>query len=258
MQPLYLDAEQTLHVEADGPSLLVQSNASAPRRFPFNRLSRVVVCGPVKMDTEALVECLRHGIPVTFLTADGAPAGAALPAQLRVSRLQERLEEFLARPNWREAYENWRRAAERREILAALRRLQIRTRDLRPASVALLLDEELDCRCGRGRRQEAVCWLEGVAASLVSERLAEAGLAPEAAAGRRPGFHLLTELTRLMLWGLKAELVAALAAGSVTPAEGARQWRRQLTSWFEERRGRESHRAGKLLDGCCYRLGGLW
>ncbi len=255
MQPLYLDAEQTLRVDLDGPSLLVQSDTSAPRRFPFNRLSRVVVCGPVKLDTQALVECLRHGIPVTFLTADGAPAGAALPAQLRPSRLQERLEEFLARPNWREAYDNWRRAAERREILGALRRLRIRSRDLRPGAVALLLDEELDCRCGR--RKQAVCWLEGLAASLVSERLAEAGLSPEAAAGRRPDFHLATELTRLLLWGLKAELVASLAAGALTPPETERQWRRQLTAWFEERRGRESHRAGRLLDGFCYWLGGL-
>ncbi len=257
MQPLYLDAEQTLRVELDGPSLLVHSERSAPRRFPFHRISRVVVCGPVELHTEALVECLRRGIAVTFLAADGTPAGAALPATLRPSRLEERVEEFLARPNWRELYDNWRRAAERREILGALRRLGARTRDLRPGSVALLLDEELDARCGRERRKQAASWLEGLAASLVSERLTELGLAPEAAAGRRPDFHLATELVRLLLWGLKAELAAALAAGTLRPADTERQWRRQLAAWFEERRGRESHRAGRLLDGFSYWLGGV-
>jgi CRISPR/Cas system-associated endonuclease Cas1 len=236
---------------------LVHSERCAPRRFPFHRLSRVVVCGPVELRTEALVECLRRGIAVTFLTADGTPAGAALPAQLRPSRLAERVEEFLARPNWRELYDNWRRAAERREILRLLRRLRIRTRDLRPDAVALLVDEELDCRCGRLRRQQAVAWLEGLAASLVSERLAELGVTAEAAAGRRPEFHLGTELTRLLLWSLKAELAAALAEGTLEPAGPERQWRRRLTEWFEGRRGRQSHHVGRLLDGFSYWLGGV-
>lgn len=257
MKALYLDAEQHLSVELDGPSLVVHTPSSAARRFPFNRLSRVVVCGPVELATSALLECLRRGIAVTFLTAEGTPAGSALPAQLRQSRFEDRLEEFLERPNWRESYDNWRRASERREILGALRRLRLRTRDLRPQSVSLLLDEELEVRCGRERRRQAVAWLEGLVASLVAERLAELGVTPEAVVGRRPDFHLPADLAALMLWGLKAELVAVLAAGTVQPAGTERQWRRQLTGWFEERRGRESHRAARLLDGFSYWLGGV-
>ncbi|MCS6953259.1 MAG: CRISPR-associated endonuclease Cas1 [Bryobacterales bacterium] len=257
MKPLYLDADERVRLQLDGPSLVVISPSSAARRFPFSRLSRVVICGPVEVETQALVECLRHGIAVTFLASDGAPAGTALPAQLRPSRFEQRLEEFLERPNWREAYDNWRRAAERREILAALRRLGLRARDLRPNTVDLLLGEELEARCGRSRREEAVAWLRGLVASLVHERLVAVGVAPELVAGRRPDFHLAADLTALMLWMVKAELVAALAAQALIPADRERPWRRQLTAWFEERRARESHRAGRLLDGFSYWLGGV-
>jgi len=256
MKPLYLDAEQSLRVQLDGPSLLVASDSQAARRFPFSRLSRLVVCGPVELPTAALVECLRRGIPVTFFGGDGTLAGLALPAQGRTSRLNERLEEFLERPDWHTHYDNWRRAAERRQILSALARLRRRSADLRPATVSALLDETLDEQAGRRSRLEAVAWLEAALAALLSELIAAVGISPQLVAERRPGFHLLRDFTGLLLWRLKAELGAALIEKSLFAASG-RVWRRELASWFEQRRAAERTRVSRLLDGFAFWLGGF-
>jgi hypothetical protein len=256
MKPLYLDAEQPLRVELDGPSLVVATEAQAPRRFPFSRLSRVVVCGPVELPTPALIECLRRGIPVTFLTNDGALAGSALPAQTRTSGLDERLEEFLERPDWHSRYQDWRMAAERRQILNALARLRRRSHDLRPATVAALLDTTLDELAGPRARREAFCWLEAAANAMFAELIAALGVSPHLVADRRPGFHLLGDLTALLLWRLKAELAAALSEKTLAPACG-RLWRRALASWFEQRRAAEHVRASRLLDGFLFWVGGF-
>ena len=257
MQPLYLDAGQHARVELDGPSLLVRTGNAAARRFPFSRLTRVVVCGPLEMEITALVECLRRGLAVTFLAADGTPAGAALPARPRQSRFEERLEELLERHDWRALYENWRRAAERRQIVGALRRLRLRSQDLRPASAAGAIDQELTCRLSPERRREAIPWLEGLLTALVSERLSELGVSPQVLADRRPGFQLVSDLTALLLWALKAELGVSMAAQAMPAPLTPRQWRRRLVSWFEERRGQELSRAARLLDGFSYWLGGI-
>jgi hypothetical protein len=256
MKPLYLDADQHLRLELDGPSLLVRTGSAAARRFPFSRPTRVVVCGPLEMETAALVECLRRGLAVTFLAADGTPAGAALPARPRQSRFEERLEEFLERHDWQGLYENWRRAAERRQIVGALRSLRLRSRDLRPASAAAAIDRELICRLSQERRDQAVPWLEGLLTALVSERVGELGVSPQVVADRRPGFQLVSDWTALLLWALKAELAASMAAEAMAAEFTARQWRR-LVSWFEERRDRELSRAARLLDGFSYWLGGI-
>lgn len=256
MKPLYLDAEQPVRVELDGPSLVVATEAQAPRRFPFSRLSRLVVCGPVELPTPALVECLRQGIPVTFLTGDGALAGSALPAQTRTSRLNDRLEEFLERPDWHALYENWRLAAERRQILNALARLRRKSSDLRPATVAALLDDAVDALANQRGRIEAFTWLEGVLAALLGELIAAAGISPHLVADRRPGLHLLRDFTALLSWRLKAELAAALAEKTLAAAVG-RPWRRELAAWFEQRRAAERTRATRLLDGFSYWLGGF-
>jgi len=256
MKPLYLDAEQPLRVELDGPSLVVTCDAQAARRFPFSRLSRLVVCGPVELPTAALVECLRRGVPVTFLGGDGTLAGLALPAQSRTSNLNDRLEEFLERPDWHALYDNWRRAAERRQILTALSRLRCRSADLRPATVSAMLDETLDELAGRRSRLEAVAWLEAALAALVGELIAAMGIAPHLVAERRPGFHLLRDFTGLLLWRLKAELGAALIEKTLFAA-GGRVWRRQLASWFEQRRAAERTRVTRLLDGFAFWLGGI-
>jgi hypothetical protein len=256
MKPLYLDAEQPFRVELDGPSLVLTADAQAARRFPFSRLSRLLVCGPVELPTAALLECLRRGIPVTFLTGDGALAGFALPAQTRTSRLTDRLEEFLERPDWHAHYDSWRRAAERRQILNALGRLRRRSQDLRPATVSALLDETLDELAGRRSRLEAVAWLEAALATLLSELITAMGMAPDLIAERRPGFHLLRDFTGLLLWRLKAEFAAALAEKTLSAAAG-RLWRRQLAAWFEQRGAAERTRARRLLDGFSFWLGGL-
>jgi hypothetical protein len=91
-------------------------------QFPLARLSRILVCGRVRWDGEALALCLRHRIPVVFLDARAQPIGAAMPLQGQPGALDELLTEFVDRPHWHARYDNWLRSQRLRVLLAWRRR----------------------------------------------------------------------------------------------------------------------------------------
>ena len=101
----------------------VRGEGRAERRFPLDRLSRVVASARLNWSGDALRACLERAIPVVLVSADGSPLGSVQPARPRPSRLAEALEELLEWPNWRDIYCCWLRAA-RMRVLADWRRAQ--------------------------------------------------------------------------------------------------------------------------------------
>jgi CRISPR/Cas system-associated endonuclease Cas1 len=85
LRPLYLDCGAAA-LRLEGPALIVDQPDSAEGRFPLRLLSRVVVRGPVPWSMEALFACLASGVPITFLSLDGAVIGSASAATARRSR----------------------------------------------------------------------------------------------------------------------------------------------------------------------------
>lgn len=231
----------------------------AVRRYPLCRVSRILAGGHSLWEVCALSACLERGIPVTFVGRTGSAAGLALPLRSNGWGLNRRLEEFLARPDWKGLYENWRRAAERREILRALRHLQLRVPDLRPGPVRRFLEGRLAAPAECLRRADRY-WMT-LLVSMVAERLSALGLRPTAAMGRRSGFDLLTDFAAILAWGLWGEVERQL------PPEPGRSvksgiftgenWQRTLTELFEEAKEREGRRLARLIDGFDYWLGGF-
>lgn len=257
MRSLYLDGGRRATVLRDGPSLRVVSEGRADGMYPFRLLARVIVCGPVEWDSEALLACMDQGIPVTFLTAEGDPRAYCLAAQPRRQPLNDRLEEFLERPDWRNLYENWRRAAERREILSVLKRMKVRAPDLRPERVAPLLLEAAAPGLIEPARAVLRYW-HGLLAARVASKLADAGAEAHLLIERRPGWNLPADCTRVAAWEHYLWLREWVAMPhDQRPGPGSPDFRRRLTEIFEARSEQTDRRLSLLLNRFLYWLGGL-
>ena len=80
MRPVYLNASAVRRVTLEGLALRVQSRDTAARYFPLRRLGRIVTRGAVQWSIAALLECMRVGIPVTFLDSEGRALGLCYSA----------------------------------------------------------------------------------------------------------------------------------------------------------------------------------
>lgn len=257
MRSLYLDGERRALVLRDGPSLRVVSEGRSDGMYPFRLLARVIVCGPVQWDGEALLACLDQGIPVTFLTPEGDPRAYCLAAQARRQPLNDRLEEFLERPDWRNLYENWRRAAERREILVVLKHLKVRAPDLRPNRVAALLLEAAAPGEIEAARAALRYW-HGLLAARVAAKLADAGAEAPLLIERRPGWNLPADCARIAAWQHYLWLREwAAAPQDRRPQPGRADFRRSLIEIFEQRGEQTDRRLSLLLNRFMYWLGGI-
>lgn len=258
MRSLYIDGRRRAMVLRDGPALRIVSEGRADGIYPLRRLARVVVCGAVEWHSDALLACLDEGIPITFLTQQGEPRAYCLAAHPRRQHLHDRLEDLLARTDWHSLYENWRRAAERRAILALLRRLRLRAPDLRPDRIAMHLLATLTTAPARPLARHILSYLRGLLAARLTARLHEAGLGAQILVGRRPAWNLPGDLTGILAWRhylWLRETPDLLQTGVAPPEQAA--LRRRLTEIFENRSEETEKAIRQLLDQFTFWLGGL-
>lgn len=212
-KPLYLYARGKGRVDVDGPALRVRAAGRAEARYPLYRVSRVIASSRVDWSAAALQACLETGIPIVIMAGNGAPLGSVQPARIRVSRLSEDLDELLDRPDWRDIYENWLRAARMRvlsewrtEEEAAGRRLgagefkELVRSHVYGSANAIPFNE------ANGIWRAALCALAGTA-------LRRAGLQPvHWGAGGAP-LNLLDDLMRVLELRLRLEVRAGMEHG---------------------------------------------
>ena len=209
LRPLYLDRAAAA-VRLDGPALIVEQPASAAGRFPLRLLSRVVVRGPVPWSMEALFACLAGGIPVTFLSLDGAVVGLCLGRDRPEESLAVLLDRLTAEPSWTEMWERWRKAAERRAIIEAARRLALPVgADLRPETVAVLAAAQLPGGDTPGARS-ALRRLDGFLCAHLAELFARAGVPLCYRGGRGSALDLRPAFRAALRWSLWAPLAGWL------------------------------------------------
>lgn len=107
---LYIDGRDNLRVFQDGPSLVMRPAAGAARRFPFRRLSRIVVTGSVNWPTQALLACADAAIPVCFLDRRGNVRASFKPPapRIRLSKLRLLIERYFRQASGADAgYQSW-------------------------------------------------------------------------------------------------------------------------------------------------------
>lgn len=233
-----------MRVKLDGPSLLVERDGDAARRYPVQRLSRVIVCGQARMDCSVLRCCAENGVPVASLSADGEPSVFHLPWKRDRERPGELLEEFLERVDWRGRWDCWRSAQERREVLATLRAMGLPDHAAHPIAARSALSRAAGDRPSTWKLLES--W-RGLMALDVQAALIEAGFAADLVSGRRHGLSLGAVFCDVLAWRHWNDV----ARGGWT----AKRWR-EAVAGYESMRRREETRARRLADRFGYWLGG--
>lgn len=116
-QPLYVGGAERWRARLSHGALELVHERLPPRRFPLARIDRVICRPTVDWSGEALVACLRHGIPVLFEDGRGTTLGYALPAVEEHEGLHFCLQRFAAGPDAVASFDNWLRHR-RSEVLA--------------------------------------------------------------------------------------------------------------------------------------------
>lgn len=116
MKPLYLHSRTPVHVDLDGPALLVRAEGTADRRYPLCRISRVIANDASRWTTRALLACADESIAVGFLRSDGVVRARWIGCPGERDRFVQLWTDFLDRPDWEQRYGQWREASRRRAI----------------------------------------------------------------------------------------------------------------------------------------------
>jgi len=249
--PLYLGPRARVRMDA-GPSLLVYSPGFAPGRYPLQRIGRVNVCKGASMPLRVLGALLANDIPVTILDAGGEALGVCFGLRRRRAEpVAARIEEWLARPDWREHFRDFHAAERRRALIAALKRLHLRAPDLREQTVREFLREQAERRGVPAAHFDFNVrhWC-GMAVSLSLTELT--GLAGSPLALMRPaiGWHLPREVADVLVWDLREYLLVESARWKKAATVDKREHVGWLVATFEQR----TPRLRKLIHGFWFRF----
>ena len=248
VRPLYLDRGAAA-VRLEGPALIVEQPDSANGRFPLRLLSRVVVRGPVPWSMEALFACLAGGVPITFLSLDGAVIGLCLGRDRSEESLTILLDRLLAEPGWAEIYTRWCKAVKRRAIVEVARRLALPVgADLRPEVVCALAAAHMPGGDTPGARS-ALRRLDGYLCAHLSELFARAGVPLEYRGGRGSPLDLRPAFLSALRWYLWLPLRRWLELRQAHPAPrgGTNAARRRAAAQYEAAAPQIAARFRRLL-----------
>ncbi len=233
MQPVYLNAPGVRRVTLEGPALKVHSQGQADRFLPLARVGRIVCRGPVHWSTAALLQCLKGGIPVTFLDREGREIGHCFSAHPPGDPLDELLGGYLARADGPSRLADWFRACGRARLLTLLRRRRLRPPDLRVRAVRRHLLAALRSRRGSGAVSPLV--FKPLLKAQVGEVLTGYHIAPEALEPGHDWPGLLNCAAGVMEWDLwHLALDGRLDADPADPRARVAAYQRHA-EWLERR-----------------------
>ncbi|MBU0500430.1 MAG: CRISPR-associated endonuclease Cas1 [Gammaproteobacteria bacterium] len=87
LHTLYV-SEQGSRLSRDGESFCIHDEGELIRRIPARRLDQIMIFGNVQLTTPFITDCLRRGIPITLLTANGRFHGCIDTLDARNTELQ--------------------------------------------------------------------------------------------------------------------------------------------------------------------------
>ena len=182
----------------DGPALRIHKPCSDDRRFPLERLSRVVVFGDVGWSSDAILACANAGIVVCLLRSNGLLSECWVGEPSTTSTFAEDWRRFLERTDGQELFRQWRIRERQRAIQFCALRLGLRCRDVRAFAQQVGLCAANDPRFGAAKRG-----VYGLAHARSLEELAKLGLCDTDMSLRLVAPYLAA----VIQWGLHPGLV---------------------------------------------------
>jgi hypothetical protein len=183
-----------------GPSLRVIRQGRPPERLPLAHVARIVSDCRVQWDSDGLIECLRHGVPVLF-HQHGRTIAWCFGQHAHSFVLDEVLQLALDHPAHERILADFFRSQERREILDALKAFQIGVARLDPDHVRGRLCNHLRDRIGQSAGR-TLRLAELALDAVIAERLSDSISEPRLLAHYRELFNLPEAVRRVLAWRL--------------------------------------------------------
>lgn len=217
--PLYLRGTVSTCVTVDGDAILVKRHESAPLRYPFARISRVLSGARVEWTARAIAACLRRDIPIVFVDHAGHPHGYLNAIQRKPSRLDDLLDEALSHPESFRQHESWLRAERMRVLFRWREDRAAHGRSINEIEYRLLVRQHVY------ERENPACSpapfaneaLHGAIYGYALEQINRAGARPCYFGLDGASLNLLEDLTSLLELGLELDvrgLGSTIAPGS--------------------------------------------
>lgn len=207
-KPLYLQGQNGLAVDLDGPALRVEQPERAAMFYPLARLARVLSKGRVQWSCAALLACADGGIPVVFLDARGGVRGYLFGSLAGEDSLYHRLRDCLRRVDGVRGYRDWRCMMVAHAQRALERQLRQAAVDLDSMVAGQPIRSDREVRFGTGPHLQLPPPLFGLLAGLSAQLWVEAGLNAQRLADLEP-LPLVDDLARLLGWALVGPLLLA-------------------------------------------------
>jgi len=245
VRPLYLQGSGTA-VKRDGPALRVVRSGAAERWFPLRRISQIVSAAHVDWSIDALLACAESRITVSFIDERGAVIARWLGKPGERGELRQRLSDFLLRPDWRDLYAQWTCAMERMAVRSAIRRTGLAF-DRPPSAKALrqLFQEGARSMDRLPAYERIGSEVFGLLASLVTQHLADAGIAAESEI--MEDLDPASGLTSILFWDFQLARLAWLEE-RLRRDRPAVPERAEIVGFFEARRERTEYLTRGLLN----------
>ena len=103
---LYILSEETSLVTFKSNCLILQKPEMALRRFPLERIDRIIANQNVKWSGNAIMATLSQKIPITWVTREMKTVGHASPQQLFDCDLNDVCAAMVESYNWQDTYDN--------------------------------------------------------------------------------------------------------------------------------------------------------
>jgi len=169
---LYLGHRDKKRVSCTEEALVVHNDKAQTLRYPLARVARVVSSTVVDWTGDALAQCMRRGIGISWLDTKGQPLGTCYPRIRQNQSLTTALELWLECPGGPEKYGQWLRAR-RMDVLMDWAKSQ--TAPVAPAPWEALKREWVYGARVRAHLPDA---LQGRLAAFVDSQLADHGVLP--------------------------------------------------------------------------------
>ncbi len=106
--PLYLVSKTPGKLGLDpAQRLCIDLAGQRTRRIPMHMVSRIVCGSQVEISTNALLGCMRRGIPLSIVEPDGTTIGWCMGVRRTENSLRLLLSNALSDPAWDELYTPW-------------------------------------------------------------------------------------------------------------------------------------------------------